>query len=156
VKDARSRTGPLTADDVRAYLRQRPGRPFKRAWLDRDVLAIYDSGYFHGVGADATCANGEVTIRLRVMELPVVASVKVLMPDGTSVVDDPSKGGPIQTYPGSAFSYAVVAHDRKALADALERRGKPSEVTCRTRWFEPNDVEVTFEVSPASAMGRSP
>jgi outer membrane protein insertion porin family len=66
--------GRVTAEDIRATIRLRPGLPCTDAEITRDVKALWDLGYFKDIVIEAQPKGNDVVLTFRVQERPAISS----------------------------------------------------------------------------------
>lgn len=67
--------GRVSADDIRATIRLRPGLPCTDAEVARDVRALWDMGYFDDIAVDAQPEENQLVLVFRVRERPAISAV---------------------------------------------------------------------------------
>jgi outer membrane protein insertion porin family len=67
--------GRVSADDIRATIRLRPGVPCSDSEVARDVRALWDMGYFDDISVDARPEGNQLVLVFRVRERPAISAV---------------------------------------------------------------------------------
>ncbi|MFO7179771.1 MAG: outer membrane protein assembly factor BamA [Pseudomonadota bacterium] len=110
----------VTDDDVRSYLKLRPGQPFSPEALTEDVRELYASGFFDDIEVDLERLDRGVALRFLVRERPSVAAVEF---EGNDEIDDEEFAEAIEVKPDTVLSRPAVRRAIQKIRDMYAEKG---------------------------------
>lgn len=142
----------VTKEDVRSYLRQKPGQTFSPEALAKDVRELWGSGFFDDIEVDLDRTDAGVSLRFTVRERPNVAKVEF---DGNDEIDDDDLKEAVEVKENSVISQPSIQRATQKIRDMYAEKGyflaeakaeivpqKDNEVLVRFKIVEHNQVTV--------------
>lgn len=136
--------GRVSADDIRAGLKLRPGMPCTDAEVARDARALWDLGYFDDLIFRAQVEGNQVVLAIEVKERPAIGKITF---KGASEVDEEDIDEKVTLEVGAILSENDVRNQIPKIRDVYAEEGFfLAKVTYRLIAMPNNQVEVRFEI----------
>lgn len=139
-----SGNGRVSADDVRAGMKLKPGATCTDADVARDARTLWDLGYFDDLVFRARVEGNEVVLSVEVDERPAIAKITF---EGDDEVDEEDLDEKVTLQVGSILSENEVRQQLPKIRDVYAEEGHfLAKVTYRLIPMPNNQVEVRFDI----------
>lgn len=140
----------VSAQDVLAYLRERPGQAFSPEALAQDVRELWAAGFFDDVEVDMERGDAGVTLRFIVRERPNVKSIEF---EGLEELDAEDLEEAIELKKDTILSQAAIARSIQKIRDMYAEKGYfLAEASSEVVTQKNNEVIVRFKVTEHAAV----
>ncbi len=134
----------VTAADILAYLRQRPGDAFDPERLAKDVRELWGSGFFDDIQVELDRNDQGVVLRFVVRER---ASIQTVEFTGNDAIEKDDLTEAIELKPNTIVSHPAIARSVQKLRDMYAEKGYfLAQVDSQIVPLRNNEVTVRFTV----------
>ncbi len=148
----------FSAEQIRSWIKTRPGDPYNFDQITRDFNAVLATGYFDKLRSRVTTEDGVrggIGVMFFVVELPLISEVKFegLDPVDQSAVLDALLKAHIDLRKGATCDVAKVKIAVNAIKQLLESRGRQNvKVAVARENLSSSEVVITFVITDYKAQ----
>jgi len=139
-----SGNGRVSADDVRASMKLKPGVPCRDTEVARDARALWDLGYFDDLVFRATAKGNDLTLYIVVRERAAIGKITF---EGDDAIDEEDIDEKVTLEIGAILSEDVVREQITKIRDVYAEEGYfLAKVSYRLIAMPNNQVEVRYDI----------
>ena len=139
-----SGNGRVSADDVRASMKLRPGLPCTDAEIAKDARALWDLGYFDDLIFSARLEDDDLVLAIAVKERPAIGKIKF---EGDDKVDQDDIDEKLSLEVGAILSENDVRAQIPKIRDLYAEEGFfLAKVSYKLTALPNNQVEVQYDI----------
>jgi outer membrane protein insertion porin family len=137
-------TRRVTNEDVRTYLRERPGQAFSPEALAKDVRELWGSGFFDDIEVDLDRSDRGVTLRFTMRERPSIAKIEF---EGNDEIDNDDLKEAIEIKENTVLSHPAIQRCIQKIRDMYAEKGYfLAEAKAEVVPEKNNEVQIHFKI----------